>query len=111
MAERMPAQDLLDGSAGTGGGYIQATRGRSYAFVYLPQGGAVTIKSGILSGKKMRAWWFNPRNGQAQKILEYRNRGPQTFTAPGAGGRGNDWILVLDDTSQRTPPGQVNTIP
>ena len=42
------------------------------------------------------AWWYNPRNGKASKAGRIKSSGSQKFTPP-TSGRGNDWLLVLDD--------------
>jgi hypothetical protein len=56
-----------------------------------------------LAGSKVKAWWFNPRNGEASAIGEFTNAGEQEFTSPDAGD-GLDWILVLDDAAEKLPP-------
>ncbi len=92
---------------------MRATRGQGYAFYYLPNGGNITAQLGKLSGKKVKAWWYNPRNGQATAIGKYKNSGTKTFASSGTVGRGNDWVLVLDDVRQKygkpgviAPPNQ-----
>lgn len=98
--ERVPGQGLIAGDAGKGGAHVRATRGNGYAFYYLPHGGNVESQLGKVSGKKIKPWWYNPRDGKATEIGKYRNRGTKQFTAPGEAGRRNDWVLVLDDASQ-----------
>src|SRR5262249_40390543 len=63
MLERVPDQGLLESAPETGPAHPRATRGRSYAFVYLPEGGAVTIRMGRISGSRAVASWFDPRTG------------------------------------------------
>jgi hypothetical protein len=65
----------------------------SFAFIYLPRSGqTVEVDAGKLSGK-VRAWWFDPRNGKAHIIGEYPNTDLLQFNSPVAG---PDWVLVLD---------------
>jgi hypothetical protein len=105
---RVPDQSLIHSDAGTGGRHIQATRGKDYAFVYIPYGQQVNMAMGKISGGKVRAWWFDPRTGGAKLIGEFANSGMQEFDPPGKPVRGNDWLLVLDDAAKRFPkPGTI----
>jgi hypothetical protein len=101
MLERVPDQSLLAGAAESGPAHPRATRGRNYAFVYLPEGGDVTVRMGRISGVKVAASWFEPRSGAWTRQGEFANSGTQRFTAPSSG-RGNDWVLVLDDAARKT---------
>lgn len=104
--ERVPDQSLISGDPGKGGGHIQATRGKDYAFVYLPYGQNVKVRMGKISGQKVKAWWFDPRTGQAKAIGTFAGKGAREFDPPGKKNRGNDWVLVLDDASKGfAPPG------
>lgn len=104
---RVPDQSIIAAGQGEGADHVQATRGSdgSYAFVYIPTGSPVTIHMNKISGPKVRAYWYGPRNGVSKVIGEFPNTGTKQFTPPTAG-RGNDWILVLDDASKGFPaPG------
>jgi hypothetical protein len=84
-----------------------ATRdtGSTYAMVYVPVGRPFTVRMQAIKGEKVKAWWFNPRNGKATAIGTYSNQGERTFNPPDAG-EFLDWILVLDDASKDYPvPG------
>jgi hypothetical protein len=60
-----------------------------------------------ISGAKVKAWWFNPRNGEASMIGEFPNQGEKEFLCP-SNGENLDWVLVLDDASRNFPaPGSV----
>ncbi|MGE6756851.1 DUF4038 domain-containing protein [Corallococcus interemptor] len=107
MLERTPDQALLASSAGSGTQRIQATRSSngSYAFIYSASGLAFTVNMGRLSGGTVRATWYNPRTGATTVVGTYANTGTRQFTPPGSGA-GNDWVLVLDDTTRNYPlPG------
>lgn len=93
--KRVPDQSLLV-SQYEGQNHLQTTRGEDYVFVYNPSGLKVEVKMGKISGDKVKAYWYNPRNGKVQKIGEFDNKGVRSFIPPTAG-RGNDWVLVLDD--------------
>ena len=74
---------------------VRATKGDGYVFVYLPKGGSVTVQLGKISGSHVKAWWYNPKTGQATEIGTYENSGTQVFPSGS-----DDMVLVLDDTSK-----------
>ena len=87
-----------------------ATRDRSgsYAMVYTPLGQPVTVNLEILSGAQVRAWWYDTRHGTATEIGTFSRQGNRAFTPP-IHGKGNDWVLVLDDADRGfAAPGHVN---
>jgi hypothetical protein len=60
---------------------------------------------GKIAGWTVGAHWFDPRTGTAARIGDFANDGTRLFSPPTAG-RGNDWVLVLDDAEKnRFPPG------
>lgn len=102
----VPAQSLIVGWQGMGANHVRAIQGEGYVFVYLPMGKKVTMRLGKISGNAVKCWWFNPRTGEASLIGTFPNRGTQEFAPPTASGRGNDWVLVLDDQAKNfLPPG------
>lgn len=104
---RVPDQSIVASVQSPGAGHVRATRGESYAFVYIPLGDEVTIQLGKISGKQVKAWWYNPRSGESMDIDTFANTGTRSFDAPGPTVRGNDWLLVLDDASKGYPePGR-----
>ena len=64
--------------------------------VYNYTGRDFTVQMGKISGKKVRAWWYDPRTGEASEIGVYKNKGSLTFDPPGVKYNGNDWVLVID---------------
>jgi hypothetical protein len=61
----------------------------------------------VIQGKKVKAWWYNPRNGKASEIGTFSNEGKRVFNPPSPGEL-EDWVLVLDDAAKRYPtPGSV----
>jgi Putative collagen-binding domain of a collagenase len=72
----------------------------SYAFVYSPDGGPVTVDLTRLSGSMVVATWFDPRSGRGRWLGQFPVRGSRVFTPPSVG----DWVLVLDDASRNYPP-------
>jgi hypothetical protein len=105
MVELVPDQSIIIDGQGTCADYAAAIRGKSFAFVYIPTGNKTTIRMGVLSGQKIKASWFNPRNGELTALGEFDNRGEHNFEVPAMSGelnwlrsgRGCDWVLILDD--------------
>lgn len=101
---RVPDQGLIPDNPADGAEHMQGTRGDGYAFVYFPQGKAAEIDLETVDGSKLRGWWYNPRNGEATSIGTFHKHGfkkeTRLFHPPGAPGRGNDWVLVLDDVGK-----------
>jgi Protein of unknown function (DUF4038)/Putative collagen-binding domain of a collagenase len=80
----------------------------SYAMVYAPVGRPFTVRLSKVTGPAIKAWWFNPRTGQATAIGTFPNSGERTFTPPDAGEM-IDWVLVLDDAAKGFgAPGLLN---
>ncbi|AMV36743.1 glycoside hydrolase family 140 protein [Planctomyces sp. SH-PL62] len=100
VADRVPTS-----VPGAGRYRFVATRDRdgSYAMIYAPVGRAFSVRMDVVKGPKVRAWWFNPRTGEAESIGEFPNEGERRFGPP-APGEALDWILVLDDASRNFPP-------
>ena len=101
---RLPDQSLIIPAYFPETDYVVATRGDGYAFVYFPTGWTAEINLDLLGAETINAWWFDPRKGEAKLIDKIPGKGIRKF-APPSGGRGNDWILVLDDSSKnfKTP--------
>jgi hypothetical protein len=97
---RVPAQDVIAAGQAEGIDHIQATRGDGYAMLYLPTGKPVTVHLNKIGGQKIKAWWYNPKDGAATEIGVF-DAADKEFT-PGGNetGRGRDIVLVLDDASK-----------
>ena len=107
LLNRIPDQSLLASPAGTGLRHVRATRGEdgSYALVYLPAGGAVTVRLEKLAGPDVKGSWFDPRTGASSETGVYPATGTTSFHAPGEPGLGNDWVLVLESFPERQQEG------
>ncbi len=81
--------------------HIQAARGDGFLIVYLPAHENVDIAMGKISGKKVSAWWFDPRTGDSVNIGKLKNNKSYTFRTPN---EEKDWVLVIDDASRNYPP-------
>lgn len=96
---RVPDEQLVvDPLAGAD--TIVATRGNGYAFIYSAQGRKFQARLDRVGAAKLKAQWFNPRNGAYSDAGEFEGTGEREFTCPSEG-FGSDWVLVLDDASRR----------
>jgi hypothetical protein len=75
---------------------------KSFLIAYLPKGRPVSIHMDKISGKKVKARWYDPREGTWREIGEYASTGTRQFIAPSQGAR-SDWVLVLDDAEKDYP--------
>jgi len=78
------------------------TEGR-YAMVYAPVGRPFRVRMTAVKAPRVKAWWFNPRDGKATPIGVFPGEGERSFAPPDAG-EALDWVLVLDDASSGYPP-------
>jgi len=99
MSDRIPDQSLIKENNLTPAQRIQAARGNDYAFIYSAQGLSFTVDLKKIKAAQLRAYWFNPRNGQVKEESEVSMFTEKKFTPPSKG-YGQDWILVLDDASK-----------
>lgn len=99
--ERVPDQTVIEGESGARYDYVAATRGTAYLFAYTFTGRPFSLRLGKISGRRVRAWWYSPRDGSASPIGTFANRGVRRFVPPGEPGDGNDWVLVVDDARRR----------
>ena len=72
------------------------------------------VRPAKIGGRQLRVWWFNPRNDGASELGLFEKSEEMEFRAP-TSGRGQDWVLVLDDAlCGHPPPGSgaspVNTV-
>jgi hypothetical protein len=114
FVSRIPDDSVIVGSAvktsvpGAGRYRFTATRDRdgSFAMVYVPIGRTFQVQMNKIAGARVKAWWFNPRDGSAELVGEFENRGQRAFTSP-CPGELLDWVLVLDDAAKNFPaPGR-----
>lgn len=106
--ELIPDQDLVVQNY-TGANFITAANGKDYAFLYSPNGLKLHVNMGRISGENVKAYWYNPRNGESIYIGEKRNDGIEIFMPPSSG-RNNDWILVMDDAKSGYTTPNLNSI-
>jgi hypothetical protein len=107
--DRMNDQAAVAGDEGEKYDRVLVTKGKDYLMAYIYTGREFKIKLGGISGKKVTAWWFNPRTGEATKLDTIKNEGKKTFNPPGEPANGNDWVLVLDDAAKKFKAPGVST--
>ena len=104
----VPDQSVFMGSTGEGAAHQRAGRDRlgRYLIAYSPYGEPVSVWVGTIQGTEARGHWFDPRTGAVEAIGTFPATGARTFDPPGEPGRGNDWVLVVDDAAAGFgPPG------
>jgi hypothetical protein len=105
--ELVPNQSIIKDGSMTGGGKIRAAvaRDSSFAIIYSPRGESFTVDKSMIHGTQVKEIWFDPRYGIADEILTSDTFGIQTYTPP-TSGRGNDWVLVVENADLNWPlPG------
>jgi hypothetical protein len=103
---RVPDPALVENISPAGGRHLTASRDRegTYAFIYFPANDqAATVDLGRLNAARLRAWWYDPRNGFPHPLGVIDGGGRREFQSPSYG---PDWVLVLDDAARNyAPPG------
>ncbi|EHQ30806.1 glycoside hydrolase family 140 protein [Mucilaginibacter paludis] len=95
--DRVPDQSIIVAAKqGKRYNYLIATKGKDYVFIYTYNGRSINVNLGKIAGDKVKASWFNPRNGEIKAIGTFANTGTKAFKSPGAVANGNDWVLILD---------------
>jgi hypothetical protein len=103
----VPDQSIIASGQGPGEDHVQAARAEdgSFLIAYLPHGGSVGIHMDRITGKDVKGWWYDPREGTWREIGVYSNTGVRQFTPPSQGDH-SDWVLVLDDAGKGYPTEQ-----
>ena len=93
-----PDKDLVVNGTTNGGAKIRSSRAAdgSFAFIYSPRGESFTVDKTRLKAARLKEIWFDPRYGASYHFHTTTNEGYQTY-APPTSGRGQDWLLILED--------------
>ncbi len=99
--QMVPDQSVIAAGQGEGEDHIQAARAADGSFIvaYLTFGNSASIRMSKIPAAKVKAHWYDPRQGTWHYIGEYSKSGIEKFTPPTHGDQ-NDWILVLDDAAK-----------
>lgn len=103
----IPGEDFIKNGPMTGGGRIRSAIAddKSFAIIYTPRGESFTVDKGIFSAQRIKEIWYDPRYGISYPIHSGDTRAFQTYSPP-TSGRGQDWILIIEDASLDMPlPG------
>jgi hypothetical protein len=94
----IPAQDMILDGPVRGGAKIRAARSRNgtFAFIYSPKGEPFAINKHVFNARRVKELWYDPRYGCTYYFHTATNAAFQTYTPP-TSGRGNDWILILEE--------------
>ena len=116
---RIPDQEILTGdNPSHAWDHVRVTRDgtpgnqdATYIMAYTPCVRAFSINTSVISGKKLKVWWFDPATGHAfpQGIMEnggeFRVGNWVNPIREGMGGP--DWVIVIDDADAGyATPGQ-----
>jgi len=99
FTERVPFQEIIKNEYVPETDYIIATRGKDYVFVYIPTGWEASLDLELCGWERSKVWWYNCRTGETKESGEIQNKQITSFK-PETGGRGNDWVLVLDNADK-----------
>ncbi len=78
-----------------GANHVPVLMGPDYLMAYFAQGVGAAFDSSKLPFRAFRITWINPRTGQETAAGNGHADARLPFTPP-TGGRGQDWVLVLD---------------
>ncbi len=108
FTDRIPFQEIVLNKNQSVTEFISATRGKNYVMVYIPTGLDAELDLNKCGWKKAKAWWYNCKTGEATKEGDIKTNQTKTFTTK-TKGRGNDWVLVLDNSKMNYAlPGKIN---
>ncbi|MFL7807567.1 MAG: putative collagen-binding domain-containing protein, partial [Anaerolineae bacterium] len=101
----VPDQSLLADAPRSGGAKVRAARAQDGTFLlaYSPRGASFAVDRSVLDASRVRETWYDPRYGSAFVVHTGTGTGYQTY-APPTSGRGNDWILILEDPDAGLAP-------
>lgn len=83
-----PDQSLLANGGGEDLERAAALRGDGYALIYTPVGRPLRVRLDKLTGKQVKAWWFDPRTGQTERHRTVPPRWRTRVHPAGRAGRG-----------------------
>ncbi len=98
----VPDQSVIISGQGQDEDHVQAARAADSSFLlaYLTFGNPVMIDLRKLSGRSLRAYWFDPRTGSLQSIGEFPRAASRQFKPP-TQGPSADWVLVVEDAAKK----------
>jgi len=104
FSQLVPMQSLVLDGPSSGGAKIRAALADdgSFALIYSPRGENFTLDCTRFPFTQLKELWYDPRYGVAHHMHTTTSKGIQTY-APPTKGRGQDWILIIEDESRQYP--------
>jgi hypothetical protein len=101
----VPDQGLIADGPRSGGAKVRVARAAdgSFLIAYSPRGEPFALDRSALGAQRARETWYDPRYGSAFTVHSGTGASYQTY-APPTSGRGNDWVLVLEDAEAGLAP-------
>ena len=92
----VPDQELITSENTEDKGYIVSaiSQDGDFLMAYTPYGRKFKVKTEKIKSDKLKAYWFNPRDGRKITLGHFSNMQEMEF-APHSEGRGSDWLLVV----------------
>ncbi len=100
FTDRIPFQQIVLNNNQSDTEFIAATRGKDYVMVYIPTGLGASLDLNLCRWPKAKAWWYNCQTGESKDFGEIDTNQTKSFS-PETRGKGNDWVLVLDNASAK----------
>jgi len=103
FSKLIPDQSIIYGNNPKDSTHVRAAVANdgSFLIAYLSVGQPVRVVMSKINGKKVKAIWYNPRDGSTKSAGEFTNQGFEIFTPP-TSGIDNDWVLLLEDSAKFT---------
>ncbi len=103
--ELLPKQELLKAGPNHGGSecLVAATKTNDLIVVYIPYGHTIRVNVKDFSARNALITWFNPRQGTYISSHPVMLDEEYEADPPGDPEEGNDWVMVMSDTSCMAP--------
>jgi hypothetical protein len=107
FTDRVPFQDIVLNENKSETDFIAATRGNDYVMIYIPTGLEANVDLNKCGWEKAKVWWYNCKTGEAKSLGKLKTNQQKSFK-PKISGKGNDWVLVIDNAKINfNPPGKL----
>lgn len=96
----VPFQEMVRGDILNNSSPARAAKAsnNSFAVIYIPHGQTIDVSLDMFEDNEVNAWWFNPRMGKTIQLKPVAGGEVHQFDPPADRNRGNDWVLVLDNS-------------
>jgi len=101
----IPDQSVIYGFNNDDSTHVRAavSEDKDFLLVYLALGQKVSLTMGKVKAKNVNVAWYNPAEGRLVTAQAVENTGIKEFVPPSSG-KGNDWLLILEDPQAGLPP-------